>query len=56
LESAALTIGLLQGRSLAEINRHSCRVAAYVCSQSGAAPQLPAELQFSQRRKTETDV
>jgi fructokinase len=44
--TAALTIGLLQGRSLDEINRYACRVAAYVCSQSGAAPRLPAELQL----------
>lgn len=44
--TAALTIGLLRGRSLEEINRQACRVAAYVCSQSGAAPRLPAELQF----------
>ncbi len=54
--TAALTIGLLQGQPLEEINRHACRVAAYVCSQSGAAPRLPAELQITQRQRTETDV
>lgn len=44
--TAALTMGLLQGRSLEEINRHASRVAAYVCSQPGAAPLLPAELRL----------
>jgi fructokinase len=42
--TAAMTVGLLQGRSLEEINRHACRVAAYVCTQPGAAPRLPEEL------------
>ncbi len=30
--------------TLDELNRHACRVAAYVCSQPGATPQLPDEL------------
>ena len=38
--TAALTIGLLHGRSLAEINERACRVAAYVCSQPGGAPRF----------------
>jgi fructokinase len=46
--TAALTLGLLQGRSLEEINRHASRIAAYVCTQPGAAPRLPAELRLSQ--------
>ncbi|MBI3866263.1 MAG: carbohydrate kinase [Planctomycetia bacterium] len=50
--TAALTIGLLQKRSLHEINRHACRVASYVCSQAGAAPRLPAELQIDREEES----
>ena len=39
--TAALVIGLLNGRNLEMINRKACQVAAYVCSQSGATPLLP---------------
>jgi len=42
--AAALALGLLNNRELECINRHACRVAAFVCSQSGATPQLPPEL------------
>jgi fructokinase len=42
--TAALVVGVLRGESLDHVNRHACRVAAYVCSQSGATPPLPAEL------------
>ncbi len=42
--TAAMMLGLLQGSSLDEINQHACRVAAHVCSQSGATPPLPREL------------
>ena len=42
--SAALVIGLLNGRNLETINRKACQVAAYVCSQSGATPHLPGWL------------
>jgi fructokinase len=42
--TAALILGLLRGRPLDDINQHASRVAAYVCSQSGAAPPLPDEL------------
>ena len=38
--TAVLTIGLVEGRDLDELNRHACRVAAFVCSQSGATPEL----------------
>ncbi|MFN2351489.1 MAG: PfkB family carbohydrate kinase [Kiritimatiellia bacterium] len=40
--NAALTLGLLQGLTLAEIHRRAGRLAAYVCSQPGAVPALPA--------------
>ena len=39
--TAVLTLGLLEGRNLESINRGACQVAAFVCSQSGATPQLP---------------
>ena len=44
--TAALTVGLLTGRSLEEINRHANEVAAFVCSQPGGTPSLPEELRF----------
>ena len=42
--TAALAMGLLRGLDLAAINDHANRVAAFVCSQRGATPKLPAEL------------
>ena len=42
--TATLAIGLLQGIDLEIMNQHANRVAAYVCSQSGAVPSLPPEL------------
>ena len=39
--TAVLALGLLQRRNLDAINRGACQVAAFVCSQSGATPQLP---------------
>lgn len=42
--TAALTLGLLAGRPLDRILDHASRVAAYVCSQSGATPPLPPEI------------
>jgi len=42
--TAALCMGLLQNLPLAEINRHACQVASFVCSQSGATPQLPLKI------------
>ncbi|MCR9119962.1 MAG: carbohydrate kinase [bacterium] len=45
--TAALTVGLLQQRPLAEINQHASRLAAYVCSQPGATPTIPAPLQMT---------
>jgi fructokinase len=42
--TATLCMGLLQNLPLAEINRRACQVASFVCSQSGATPQLPSNL------------
>jgi fructokinase len=42
--TAVLVIGLLHGLSLEVINAWGTRVGAYVCSQAGATPVLPAEL------------
>ncbi|MEW6306837.1 MAG: carbohydrate kinase [Verrucomicrobiota bacterium] len=42
--TAALTLGLLAGRPLDEVNRRASEVAAYVCSQPGATPALPPAL------------
>lgn len=42
--TAAVVMGLLAGRSLDEINRRANAVAAYVCTQQGAVPPLPAHL------------
>ena len=40
--TAALCMGLLGQRSLAEINDQANRIAAFVCTQDGATPELPA--------------
>jgi fructokinase len=42
--SAALAMGLLAGWPLERIHRRASRLAAYVCSQSGAMPTLPDDL------------
>lgn len=42
--TAAMTLGLLARKPLAAINAHANKVAAYVCSQPGATPNLPASL------------
>lgn len=42
--TAALCVGLLRGESLASVNTFANRVAAFVCSQEGATPKLPATL------------
>jgi fructokinase len=42
--TAALTMGILAGWSLDQINLHANEVAAYVVSQPGATPQLPERL------------
>jgi fructokinase len=42
--TAAMTMGLLRGDDLETIGRHACEVAAFVCTQAGAVPQLPDSL------------
>ena len=42
--TAALCMGLLNDWPLERINPFANKVAAYVCSQKGATPELPAEL------------
>lgn len=44
--AAALTVGLLEGRALNDINQSACEVAAFVCSQQGAAPRLPQQFRW----------
>ncbi len=45
--TAALVTGLLRGEPLAEIAANACKLAAFVCSQPGAVPELhnPADIQ-----------
>ncbi len=42
--TAVVTVGLLRGMPLAEIQELANRIAAFVCSQEGAIPRLPAEI------------
>jgi fructokinase len=42
--TAALILGLLNDRPLDAINEAACKIAAFVCSQPGATPELPAGL------------
>lgn len=42
--TAAMTLGILAGLELDIINERANRVAAFVCSQSGATPTFPPEL------------
>lgn len=42
--TAALCIGLLHQKILAQINDHANQVAAFVCTQTGATPTLPSHL------------
>jgi fructokinase len=42
--TAALIVGLLCGRSIEDFHRDAVELAAFVCSQTGATPALPAEL------------
>ena len=35
---------ILQGKSIAEAHKHAVEVSAYVCTQVGAMPEIPAEL------------
>ena len=42
--TAAVVTGLLRGIGPSDALRHAARVAAFVCSQSGATPLLPHDL------------
>ena len=42
--TAAMTLGLLNGKNLDTINEYANRVASFLCSQSGATPKLPDDL------------
>jgi len=42
--TAALAMGLHRRLDLDAINRHACRLAAFVCTQSGATPNVPEEI------------
>jgi fructokinase len=42
--TAALSLGLLRGLDLGEINQAANRIAGYVCGYAGATPALPDEL------------
>jgi len=42
--TAALTVGLLAGRSLDLVHQGASEVAAFVCSRAGATPPLPDDL------------
>ena len=44
--TATLLVGLLARRPLAEVSERANAVAAYVCSQPGATPPIPAELRW----------
>ena len=44
--TAAVAIGLLQGRDLEEINAVANRLASYVCTQPGATPPVPKEFRY----------
>jgi len=41
--TAALTVGLLKNKSLAEVHSWADRIAAFVCTQAGATPEFPDE-------------
>jgi fructokinase len=42
--TAAVTLGLLAGWPLSKLHAHAERVAAYVCTQPGGTPPIPADL------------
>jgi fructokinase len=45
--TAALVLGHLKQWPLDEINRYAAAVAAHVCSQPGAMPEMPGELRLA---------
>jgi len=46
--TAAVVIGLLRRLPLAVIHRHAASVAAFVCTQRGATPEIPPALQAAE--------
>lgn len=44
--TAATTLGFLLGHDIDTINEHANRLAAYVCTQKGAMPPIPAEFRL----------
>ncbi len=44
--TAAVTLGLLAGWPLSTLHAHAERVAAYVCTQRGGTPPIPADLRI----------
>lgn len=40
--TAAMVVGLLAGDDLDKINQNACELAAFVCSQAGGTPEIPA--------------
>ena len=42
--TATLVAGLLQSKKLREIHFNATQVAAFVCTQKGATPEVPAEI------------
>ena len=42
--TAAMTLGMLQGKSVVEINQKAIAAASYVCSHAGATPAFPPEM------------
>lgn len=42
--TAAIAVGMLRGLPLEKIHRHAAKLAAYVCTQCGATPPIPAKM------------
>ncbi|VGO22670.1 carbohydrate kinase family protein [Pontiella sulfatireligans] len=42
--SAALCIGMLEGKGIEEINEHALQVSTFVCMQDSATPELPEDV------------
>ncbi|MCR9199398.1 MAG: carbohydrate kinase [Planctomycetaceae bacterium] len=49
--TASMTLSLLAGRDLHELNQRASTIASYVCSQSGATPSLPNHLKHPSNRQ-----
>ncbi|MHC5183105.1 MAG: carbohydrate kinase family protein, partial [Planctomycetota bacterium] len=44
--TAAVAIGLLNKKPIDQIHDHANRLAAFVCTQNGATPEVPEELLY----------